>query len=196
MPITVYLELTLSACAATFSPGPNNILLLSSVSAYGFRKCLPLLYGIWSGLLTVTLLCGFDCAALSSLAPQVVPLAKYVGTAYVLYLACKMLRHKGQGASAEPKPLTYVNGFLLQFLNVKFQMLSITFYSGFFLPYGFQVRQVLAFAGIMTLCAGTGNLIWSALGSILFPVYQRHERAVSIVMALLMVWCARKILTD
>ena len=32
--MTLYLELAAYACATTFSPGPNNILLLSSTSKY------------------------------------------------------------------------------------------------------------------------------------------------------------------
>lgn len=31
------MELAVSACATTFTPGPNNILLLSSTSTFGFH---------------------------------------------------------------------------------------------------------------------------------------------------------------
>ena len=62
MGASVFMELAVSACATTFTPGPNNILLLSSTSTFGFRKCRPLIFGIWTGLLTVMLICGFGCA--------------------------------------------------------------------------------------------------------------------------------------
>ena len=189
----VFLELALSACATTFTPGPNNILLLSSTSTFGFRRCRPLIFGIWTGLLTVMLICGFGCAALGGLLPQVVPVAKYVGAAYVLYLAYKTLTRSAGSGSTEAKPLTYVNGFLLQFLNIKILMLGVAFYSGYILPHGFHVGYVLAFAAVMTLCAGTGNLIWATLGSALFPLYKRYYRVVNAVMAALLVWCAWKI---
>ena len=39
MGASVFMELAVSACATTFTPGPNNILLLSSTSTFGFRKC-------------------------------------------------------------------------------------------------------------------------------------------------------------
>ena len=189
----VFLELALSACATTFTPGPNNILMLSSTSTFGFRRCRPLMLGIWTGLLTVMLICGFGCAALGTLLPQVVPVARYVGAAYVLYLAYKTFTRTAGDGTAEAKPLTYMNGFLLQFLNVKILMLGMAFYSGYILPHGFHVAFVLAFAAIMTLCAGTGNLIWATLGSALFPLYRRYHRVVNAVMAALLVWCAWKI---
>ena len=103
MPAAVYLDLAVSACATTFSPGPNNILLLSSTSTHGFRKCMPLIFGIWTGLLTVMLICGFGCAFLGELVPQIVPVAKYVGAAYILYLAWKTLIRKTGDAAAESK---------------------------------------------------------------------------------------------
>ena len=189
----VFLELALSACATTFTPGPNNILLLSSTSTFGFRRCRPLMLGIWTGLLTVMLICGFGCAALGTLLPQVVPVARYVGAAYVLYLAYKTFTRTAGDGTAEAKPLSYTNGLVLEFLNVKILTLGIAFYSGYILPHGFHVAFVLAFAAIMTLCAGTGNLIWATLGSALFPLYRRYHRVVNAVMAELLVWCAWKI---
>ncbi len=195
MPVSIYLELAAYACATTFSPGPNNILLLSSTSKFGFRRCLPLIYGIWSGLLSIMLICGFGCAVLGELVPQIVPYAKYVGAAYILYLAYKTLVRKvGDSTDDETKPLTYINGFLLQFLNVKIMSLGIAAYSGYILPYGFHIPSILAFAVIMAGCAATGNLIWATLGSMLFPLYKRFNAIINTVMALLLVWCAWKII--
>jgi cysteine/O-acetylserine efflux protein len=195
MPASVYLELAAYACATTFSPGPNNILLLSSTSKFGFRKCLPLIYGIWTGLITVMLVCGFGCAALGELVPQIVPIAKYVGAAYILYLAYRTLLRKAGSAEGEVQPLKYVNGFLLQFLNVKIMMLGIAAYSGYILPYGFHAASTVAFAVIMAACAATGNLIWATMGSILFPLYKKYNKIINVVMALLLVWCAWKIVS-
>ncbi len=195
MSASIYLELAAYACATTFSPGPNNILLLSSTSKFGFRRCLPLLYGIWSGLISIMLICGFGCAVLGELVPQIVPYAKYVGAAYILYLAYKTLVRKvGTTDGGETKPLTYINGFLLQFLNVKIMSLGIAAYSGYILPYGFHIPSILAFAVIMAGCAATGNLIWATLGSMLFPLYKRFNTAINLIMALLLVWCAYKII--
>lgn len=195
MTAAVFLELAISACATTFTPGPNNILLLSSTSTFGFRKCRPLLLGIWTGLLAIMLICGFGCAALGELVPQIVPVAKYVGAAYILYLAYKTLTRKTGDARAESKPLTYINGFLLQFLNIKIMMLGIAFYSGYIMPHGFHVGTVLAFAVIMAACAATGNLIWATLGTLLFPLYKRYDKVINVIMALLLVWCAWKIVS-
>ena len=98
------------------------------------------------------LICGFGCAALGELVPQIVPVAKYIGAAYVLYLAYKtLIRKTGSGTADAPRPLTCGNGFLLQFLNIKILMLGIAFYSGYILPYGFHPGHIVAFALVMAL---------------------------------------------
>ncbi len=195
LPGAIFLELAAYACATTFSPGPNNILLLSCTSKFGFKKCLPLILGIWTGLLSVMLICGFGCAWLGELVPQIVPYAKYVGAAYILYLAYRtLLRKTGSSDGDDAPPLTYVNGFLLQFLNVKILSLGIAAYSGYILPHGFRIPMILGFAAIMAGCAATGNLIWATMGTMLFPLYKKFNTAINVVMALLLVWCAWKII--
>lgn len=150
--------------------------------------------GIWTGLITVMLLCGFGCAFLGELVPQIVPVAKYVGAAYILYLAYKTLSKRISEKREDVAPLKYYNGFLLQFLNVKILMLGIASYSGFILPHGFYVPYILIFAVCMAGCAGTGNLIWATLGSLIYPFYERFNKIINVIMALLLVWCALKII--
>ncbi len=196
MPLDVYLSFIAYACATTFLPGPNNILLLAAAGQFGFRRCVPLLLGIWTGLVTVMLLAGGFCSVLGNLIPGIAPYFRYVGAAYILWLAWKTLTRKPAGAdSAEvTRPLGFRDGFLLQFLNVKVIMLGLAAYPGYFLPHGSGFPLVLLFAVTMTACCGTGNLIWTAAGSLLFRVYSRCYKAVNAVMAALLVYCAVKVL--
>lgn len=198
MQISVFFALAAYACATTFSPGPNNVLLLSSTGQYGFKKCLPLMRGIWTGLITVMLICGFGCKLLGDLIPSIEKYARFVGAAYILWLGYKTLtRRAAKGPDDSGKnetPLTFVNGFLLQFLNVKILMLGIAAYCSFVLPYGTSVPATLIFAVTMAACAATGNLIWATVGSLLFPIYNKHYRIFNVIMALLLFWCVYKIL--
>ena len=86
MQLSVFFALVAYACSTTFSPGPNNVLLLSSTGQYGFKKCLPLMRGIWTGLITVMLICGFGCKLLGDLLPSIERYARFVGAAYIVGL--------------------------------------------------------------------------------------------------------------
>ncbi|MDD6037985.1 MAG: LysE family transporter [bacterium] len=197
MKLSVFFALVAYACATTFSPGPNNVLLLSSTGQYGFKKCFPLMRGIWTGLITVMLICGFGCALISELIPSIEKYARFVGAAYILWLSYKTLTRPAGNMSnekKEQKPLTFVNGFLLQFLNIKILMLGVAAYCSFVLPNGVTVPATFIFACTMAACAATGNLIWATVGSLLFPIYNKHYRLFNGIMALLLFWCVYKIL--
>lgn len=175
-------------------PGPNNVLLLSAAGQRGFKKCVPLLLGIWTGLITVMVIAGAFCTVLSSVIPAAAPYLKYVGAAYILYLAWLTLRRKPSFAEGEKEQsLSFKNGFLLQFLNVKVIMLGLAVFPGYFLPYGSGITNILLFAVTMTVCCGIGNLIWAFFGSVLNPLYEKRYRVINLVMALLLVYCAVRI---
>ncbi|MCR4589906.1 MAG: LysE family transporter, partial [Lachnospiraceae bacterium] len=191
MPLSIYISFVTYVCAVTIMPGPNNILLLSVAGQAGFRKCVSLLLGIWSGLIAVMLIAGGFCTILGSFIPSAAPFLKYVGAAYILYLAWLTLKKKPvSGDTKEDVPLSFRYGFLLQFLNVKVIMLGLAAFPGYFLPYGSSIFNILLFAVTMTVCCGIGNLIWTFFGSILNPFYGRHYRIINIVMAILLVYCA------
>lgn len=194
MPFNIYISFIMYVCAVTFMPGPNNILLLSAVGQSGFKKCVSLLLGIWSGLLTVMMIAGGFCAVLDRVIPSAAPYLKYVGAAYILYLAWITLKRKPvSGDQAADAPLSFRYGFLLQFLNVKVIMLGLAAFPGYFLPYGSSFFNILLFAVTMTVCCGLGNLLWAFFGSVINPFYDRHFRIINIVMALLLIYCAVRI---
>ncbi len=200
MSASLYLSFIAYALATTILPGPNNVLLMSEAGRKGIKKCLPLLMGIWSGLLCVMTLSAVLMSILNRIVPMITPVFKYVGAFYILYLAWKTAIRKPVGEEKEAKEerqLGFKDGFLLQFLNVKVLMLGLAAYPGYFLSKLVTWPQVIVipiFAVSMTFCCGTGNVIWMVAGSLIRPVYDRFYRPVNIVMALLLIYCAVKII--
>ena len=200
MDTATYISFVIYAITGGWSPGPNNVLLLASAGQFGAKPLRPLILGIWSGLITVMLICGLGCQTLGSILPGIVPYAKYVGAVYILYLAYLTIRRQPPADGAEnadvgTTPLGYRDGFLLQFLNVKVLMLGIAAFSGFVLPLkNYSTFTVLLFAFTMAAGAGSGNLIWTFAGHTLMPVCRRHWKTFNAIMGLLLFWCAGKIL--
>ncbi len=195
MSLQNYLSFIAYACAVTFLPGPNNILLLSAAGQTGFKKCLPLLTGIWTGLIAVMTLAGAFCTVLGEFIPSVQGAFKYAGAAYILYLAWKTFTRKPVDSyEAEVKHLRFIDGFLLQFLNVKVIMLGLAAFPAFFLPYSHGFIYIALFAVTMTACCGAGNLLWTFAGSLIAPFYDRHYRLINTIMALLLLYCVVKVI--
>ena len=196
MTVSLYLSFIAYACAITFLPGPNNVLLLSTAAKHGLKKCLPLLLGIWTGLIAVMLLAGTFCDILGTFVPKIAPYFRFVGAGYILYLAYQTLIRKPVEVSTDAGETLprFRDGFILQFLNVKVIMLGLASYPGYFLSAGGGPVLILLFAVTMMACCGMGNILWGVLGSFLYPIYNRYYKGINIVMALLLVYCAIKVL--
>lgn len=192
MPINVFIEMTITAALTVWSPGPNNILLLSTASKYGIRKNLKLLLGIWTGSLSLMCLCGIFCSTLRSIIPGIQPVMKYIGAAYILYLAWQTWKRKPPKENASDKEPSYIMGLLLQLLNVKIIIYGLTMFSSFILPHETRIPLLFLFAVYLMILGGIGNLIWAFAGNILKRFYTDHYKLMNAMMALLLIWCSMR----
>src|SRR5438046_4190037 len=70
-----------------FTPGPNNIMLLSSGLTYGFRRTIPHIAGITIGFAFMVGAVGLGLGAVFLAYPILESILKYAGAAYLIYLA-------------------------------------------------------------------------------------------------------------
>ncbi|MDO4329138.1 MAG: LysE family transporter [Lachnospiraceae bacterium] len=157
MSLSVFWEMTLTACITVWSPGPNNIFLLSSASRYGIRRNLPFMLGVWTGSLSLMVLCGIFCSALTTIIPGIQPVMKYVGAAYLLYLAWQTFKRLPPGEGQADQVPTYPMGILLQLVNVKIIIYGLTMFSSFILPHETRPFFLLCFAFYLMVLGGSGK---------------------------------------
>lgn len=194
MPFSFFIQMTITAIITVWSPGPNNIMLLSTASRYGIRKNLKFMAGIWTGSLTLMILSGLLCSSLSAVVPGIQPMMKWVGALYLFYLAWGTYkRQPPQDGTADRVP-TYAMGFFLQMVNVKIILYGLTMFSSFILPYVQAPVVLLLFAVYLMILGALGNLIWAFAGNVLKRFYEQHYRLMNVIMALLVVWCALRII--
>ena len=193
MPLSVLIEMTISAILTVWSPGPNNILLLSTASKYGISGNLRFMTGIWSGSLTLMCLSGLFCSTLGTVIPGIQPVMKYLGAAYILYLAWQTWRRLPPSDSVQEKKPTWLMGFVLQLVNVKIIIYGLTMFSAYILPYESRIYMLFFFAFYLMILGALGNLIWAFAGNVLKRFYNRFYKQMNAVMALLLVWCSLRI---
>src|SRR3954467_1617878 len=68
------------------TPGPNNIMLLSSAVTYGFRRSLPHIAGITIGFAFMVGAVGLGLGAIFIAYPVLQTILKYAGPAFLIYL--------------------------------------------------------------------------------------------------------------
>lgn len=194
MPFSVFCNMTLTAALTVWSPGPNNILLLSNASKYGLKKNLKFMSGIWTGSLTLMVLCGIFSSVLTALVPQISPFLTLIGAGYLLYLAWTTFYRLPPGEGGDDREPTYKMGIFLQLINVKIIIYGLTMFSSFILPYERRPIMLFFFAFYLMVMGALGNLIWAFAGNILKRAYERHYKLINFCMSLLLVWCALRVM--
>lgn len=181
----------LFALVASYTPGPNNLMAMDGARRFGLRRSLPFFVGMASGLSVVMLLAGAFNLILKSVAPKIQPVLGLLGALYLLYLAFKpFLPSHASGGGREAKAYTPLQGLLLQLINPKVLLYSLTLMSSFIVPWSDSlpvIGLVAAAAGVV----GLGSLLlWGLFGALFQRYLSRYERGVDVLMALLLIYCA------
>lgn len=190
MPATVLSAFLMFTFITAFTPGPNNILALSSGSRYGFRGSATVIAGICTGFLCVMIICGVTALSLSALSDRLVVVMKYVGCAYVVRLAWIVASANVRESGAAQAKIGFLSAFILQFMNIKIIIYGLAAFSGFVLPYYTSCSAIIRFIVLLTLIGSAGVLAWALAGAVLQRFFARHARATNLVMGGMLLWCA------
>ncbi len=176
-----------------FTPGPGNILALNTITNYGWKKGKPLFFGIFTGYYVVQLICAVFVFGVSTLLPQVMGVIKYVGAAYILYLAIHIAVSRPGEGSAE-QSASFWKGFLLQFVNVKIYLFGITALTGYVTDYSTELWVLVFFELVIATIGTIATSSWIAAGMAIQKIYLRHYRPINIILALTLLECVYSIL--
>jgi threonine/homoserine/homoserine lactone efflux protein len=172
-----------------FTPGPNNIMVLSSGLTYGFRRTVPHIAGISIGFAFMVGAVGFGFETIFLAYPVLQTILKYAGAAYLIYLAAviAMSEPVTPGQDNRRGPMTFWGAAMFQWVNVKGWVMvigTITAYAGIArFPWNIVIQVVLSLLlGVMSTST------WTLSGSSLRPFMTspRAVRAFNIVMAVLL----------
>jgi threonine/homoserine/homoserine lactone efflux protein len=177
------------AAVMAFTPGPNNIMLLSSGVTYGFRNTLPHIIGVTFGFTFMVGAVGFGIGVMFVAYPVLQTVLKYAGAAYLVYLAALIAMSSSTSPSQDEGhgPMTFWGAAVFQWINVKGWVMVIgtnTAYAAIAgYPWNILIQTVVVF-----IMAAASTVTWAVFGTALRPVLtsERLVRAFNIVMAVLL----------
>lgn len=125
MNASVFYPLLMFTVVYSITPGPNNLLLAASGAAFGYRRSLPHMLGvsIGSALMLWVVGCGL-CTAFDQV-PQLHMALKYLGGAYMVWLAWDIARSGHVGHREARRPLRFWQGMALQWINPKTWVMAV-----------------------------------------------------------------------
>ena len=127
MPLETLLALSLFCLVSSITPGPNNLMLLSSGVNFGFRRSIPHMLGIASGFSLMVFLVGVGVSSLFKLWPLSLLILKWFSVAYLVYLAYKIANSSSPNqVNSTAKPFSYIQAALFQWVNPKAWTMAIT----------------------------------------------------------------------
>lgn len=184
------LAFALFAFVASITPGPNNTMLLASGVNFGFRRTIPHMLGITVGFMLMVLAVGVGLGALFQKVPMLYTVLRYVGAAYLLYLAWKIATAGpiGDASSGKSRPMSWFGAAAFQWVNPKAWVMAVGAISTY-TPMNGYFTNVL----VIALIFGVLNLpavgVWAGFGSLLRNLLQERQwqRLFNGVMALLLV---------
>jgi threonine/homoserine/homoserine lactone efflux protein len=172
-----------------FTPGPNNIMMLSSGLTYGFRRTLPHIAGVVVGFAFMVGAAGLGLGTIFIAFPILQVILKYLGTAYLIWLAISIAM-SGQvtpGQDNRRGPMTFWGAAAFQWVNVKGWVMVIGTVTAYAAIAGFPWN--IAIQTAISLAMGAlSALTWTLFGSALRPILKspRAVRAFNILMAVLL----------
>ena len=193
MPAYAFASFFVYCLVNCFTPGPGNILALNTVTTYGCKKGRPLILGIFAGYYAVQLLCALVVYGVNAMLPEVMGVVKYVGAAYILWLAVHIALSRPDLDQGE-QLASFWKGFVLQFVNVKIYMFGITALTGYVVPYTAALPALLFFEGMIATTGTIATSVWIWTGMLIQRFYRAHYRPVNILLALTLLECVYGIL--
>ncbi len=160
-------ELLIALCGFAFvssvTPGPNNLMLMSSGANYGIWRTMPHFFGVVFGFVLMIVLVGLGLVQVFDAYPLSQDILKLCSIAYLSYLAWKIAAAKPNVAQAAGKPLNALQAALFQWVNPKAWAMALTALTVYAPAQGITAIAVVA------LVCGTVNMpsvfVWVVLGS-------------------------------
>ncbi|MED1117019.1 LysE family transporter [Bacillus paramycoides] len=182
---------------SSFTPGPNNFSAMTYANQHGLKRSIKFCLGVAFGFFIITSLCSFFNIVLINILPKIEFPLKFLGVAYMLYLAFKILTSKN---NIDTKKKSYKSLFLvgiaLQFVNPKGILFGLTVVSTFILPYYNSYSSYLLFSLFLGVVGLMSTFSWCLFGSLFQKLLLKHNQLFNIIMAILLVFSAISIIIN
>ncbi len=164
---TTLVALSAFALVSSITPGPNNLMLMSSGANFGLRRTVPHALGVGIGFTLMIVLVGVGLMGLFDLFPILNTVLKVVSVAYLLWLAWKIANAAAPdtAGSVGGKPMTFVQAMLFQWVNPKAWSMALTAIA-LYAP-DRNLAAVLLVAVVFGIINLPSTSLWAVMGQVL-----------------------------
>ena len=149
---------------SAITPGPNNIMIMSSGLNYGIRSSVPHLLGIILGFPILMLGISFGAGILFTQLPILHTIIKAVGIIYLVFLAWKIANSSVEGDNIKSAPLTFLQAAMFQWVNPKAWVMALSAFAAFTSPNSNFVIETFIIIAVFAIFTLPSVSIWLFFG--------------------------------
>lgn len=172
------LPMSAFALAASISPGPVNLICLSSGTRYPIPRGLAFVTGASLSFIALFIAVGLGLTSLLAVVPGLETALRFAGVAFLLYLSVRLFRDDGRLPEDDSRQAPgFMTGALMQWLNPKAWLAAA---SGIGAYTGGDIGQLWLFTGLyLPIC-------WLSLGSWVYAgaFLRRHVQRPRVLVAI------------
>ncbi|MDV7338497.1 LysE family translocator [Terasakiella sp. A23] len=186
--ISYFASFSLFAFIAAITPGPTNIISLSTGMRADVRSALPFMFGSASGAGMLLFLTCLGMTEIFKHYPSLRIFITLAGSIWLSWMAWKLFNLNAAEATSLEKLPTWQDGAILQFINPKTWMTTLSMSSLFYSTHLDQVTNAVSLGLIFFAITCPCMLTWAAMGKYLQQHIKstRHQRLIYKTLSLLL----------
>ncbi|PTF45514.1 lysine transporter LysE, partial [Staphylococcus cohnii] len=150
----------------TATPGPTNIIILSNVQNYGIKSGMRFIYGSTIGFVVLLVISAILNSFLNKVLPNIIIYLQILGTIYMIHLAYQIFNMDVSKKDESKVKGSFFSGLLLQFINPKVILFTLTVFPSFISPYSSENYILLTNIFIIGTIGFIAFMIWVGFGAI------------------------------
>ena len=191
MSLEVILALVVFCFVAFGTPGPNNIMLMTSGVNYGFARTIPHILGIVIGSSVMCISFTIGLGRLFQFYPGLFTYLKITACIYLIWLSWRIAFSKAVAKAEQvekSRPLSFIEAALFQWVNPKALVITASAVTLYMLPDRLLlsiITLVMTFMAVQLVCQSS----WAAFGAALrvFLADSGRLRIFNICMGILLI---------
>lgn len=178
------------AFVMSITPGPNNVIALSSGLNFGVRRAIPFCSGVALGFPAMLAILAMGFKAVLLAAPRAFDVIRVAGIAYLLWMAWHIATADSidDGAQTRSKPVTFLQGCALQWVNPKAWTIAIGALAAYTVADNFW-PSIVAMCVLFAVIAWPSTFVWALFGEMVkrWLSTPSRLRLFNVTMAMLLV---------
>ena len=193
----ILLALTGFAFAATWTPGPNNMMLAASGATFGWRPTLPHAMGVALGFSLMVFLIALGLGEVFQRSEALQTGLAWGGFAVMLYLAWRIATSGAARARSRARPMRFHEAAAFQWVNPKGWVMAIAV-AATYARGDDPVSDAAIIAAIFVVAGLTSSQTWTAFGAGIGRTLGSGARlrAFNVTMGLLLAACGLWLVLD